>query len=144
MTQAIDSTAVLHRYVAAVEAGDQAAVRELFAVDATWRLDAGKLPLSGTWKGRDQIIGEFLATAMSHYEPGSVSLEITSMIADHDQVVLEWTSRARTLDGRPYENDCIGVFTIWDGQIHGVREYMDTLYAHDVVFSDDGILRGSR
>ena len=85
---------------------------------------------------RDTIIGEFLATALSHYEPGSVSLEITSMIADQDQVVLQWTSRARTLDGRPYENDCIGVFTIRDGRIQGVREYMDTLYAHEVVFSD--------
>jgi uncharacterized protein len=136
MTQAIDSTTVLHRYVAAVQAGDEQAVRELFTEDATWRLDAGNLPLSGTWEGRDTIIGEFLATALSHYEPGSVSLEITSMIADHDQVVLQWTSRARTLDGRPYENDCIGVFKIRDGQIQGVREYMDTLYAHDVVFSD--------
>jgi uncharacterized protein len=136
MTQAIDSTMVLHRYVAAVEAGDQEAVRELFTEDATWRLDAGTLPLSGTWEGRDTIIGGFLATAMSHYQPGSVSLEITSMIADHDQVVLQWTSRARTLDGRPYENDCIGVFTIRDGRIQGVREYMDTLYVHEVVFSD--------
>jgi uncharacterized protein len=136
MTQAIDSSTVLRRYVAAVEAGDQQAVRELFTEDATWRLDAGTLPTSGTWEGRDQIMDGFFATAMSHYEPGSVNLEITAMIADDDVVVLQWTSRARTTHGRPYENGCIGVFTVQDGRIQAVREYMDTLYAHEILFSD--------
>jgi uncharacterized protein (TIGR02246 family) len=136
MTQALDSTMVLHRYVAAVEAGDQAAVRELFSEDATWRLDACELPTSGTWEGRDQIMDGFFATAMSHYEPGSVNLEITAMIVGDDEVVLQWTSRARTTDGRPYENGCIGLFTIRDGEIQAVSEYMDTLYVREVLFSD--------
>jgi uncharacterized protein len=136
MTQAIGSKAVAQQYVAAAEAGDEQAIRDLFAPDATWTL-AGELPISGTWKGRGAIIDEFLATAMSHYEPGSISVEITGMIAEHDQVVLQWTSRARTRDGRPYENGCIGVFTIREGKIQDVREYMDTLYAHDVAFSGD-------
>ena len=35
---------------------------------------------------------DLLATAASHYEPGSISLEITGMIAEHDQVVLQWTN----------------------------------------------------
>lgn len=135
MTESIDTKTVAARYVAAAEAGDEHAIRDLFAPDATWTL-AGELPISGVWTGRDAIIDEFLATAMSHYEPGSVSLEITGMIAEHDQVVLQWTSRARTRDGRPYENGCIGVFTIRDGKIQKVREYMDTLYAHKVAFSD--------
>lgn len=39
------------------------------------------------------------------------------MIAEHNQVVLQGTSRARTRDGRPYENGCIGVFTISEGKI---------------------------
>jgi ketosteroid isomerase-like protein len=129
MTQAIDGKAVLTRYVAAVSAGDISAIRELFAEDAIWRLDAGDLPISGTWEGRDRIMSDFLGVAMSHYEPGSVELEITGMIAECDQVVLQWTSRARTRDGRAYENGCIGVFTVRDRKIRAVREYMDTLYA---------------
>ena len=52
--------------------------------------------------------------------------------------MLQWTSRARTRAGRPYENGCIGVFTIREGRIQHVREYMDTLYAHDVVFGNGG------
>jgi uncharacterized protein len=124
-----DAKAVLAEYVAAVEAGDAETIRKSFADDATWTL-AGELPISGTWVGRDAIMEEFLPTAMAHYAPGSVRLEITGMIAEGDNVALQWTSRARTLDGRPYENHCIGVFTVRDGIIRSVREYMDTHYAY--------------
>ena len=124
-----NNKALLQRYVAALQAGDSAAVRAFFAEDATWTLRAGDLPMSGTWEGRDRIMDGFFATAMTHYEPGSVEVEVTGMIAEEDQVVLQWTSRARTRGGRPYENGCIGVFTLRDGAIASVREYMDTLYA---------------
>ena len=133
MTQALDSKTVAQRYVAAAQAGDEEALASLFAQDATWTL-AGELPISGVWQGREAILHEFLATAMSHYEPGSIRLEITGMIAEDEQVVLQWTSRARTRDGRPYENACIGVFTVREGKIQDVREYMDTLYASNVAF----------
>jgi uncharacterized protein len=136
MTQQTDSKSVLRRYVAAVQAGDEEAIREVFAEDATWTIQAGQLPISGTWSGRGAIVDEFLAAAMSRYAPGSVSLEITGMIAEGDQIVLQWTSRARTREGRPYENGCIGVFNIRDGRIQHVREYMDTLYASEVAFTE--------
>ena len=66
------------RYVAAIQAGDDEAIRDCFAEDATWTLD-GDLPISGTWRGRDTILGEFLAAALEHYEPGSINLEVTGM-----------------------------------------------------------------
>jgi uncharacterized protein len=148
MIQQTDSKSVLRRYVAAAQAGDEEAIREVFAEDATWTIQAGQLPISGTWSGRDAIIDEFLAAAMSRYAPGSASLEITGMIAGGDQIVLQWTSRARTREGRPYENGCIGVFTIRDGRIQDVREYMDTLYASEVAFTESvgraGTAEGAR
>jgi hypothetical protein len=63
------------------------------------------------------------------------SLEVTGMVAEGDQVTLEWTSRARTAAGDPYENFCIGVFTLRDGRIAAVREYMDTGYAARTAFA---------
>ena len=129
MNQSIDDTkAVMGRYVAALQAGDAEAVRSFFAQEASWTLHAGNLSMSGTWQGRDRIMDGFFATAMTNYEPGSVEIEVTAMIAEGDRVVLRWTSRARTLDGGPSENGCIGIFTVRDRQIHAVREYMDTLY----------------
>lgn len=136
MTQSTDSKSVVRRYVAALQRGDARAIREAFAEDATWTLAAADLPISGTWTGRDSIIDEFLAEAMAHYEPGSISLEVTGMLAERDHVVLQWTTRARTSDGRGYENECIGLFTIREGRIQHVREYMDTLYVSEVVFAD--------
>jgi len=135
-TRAADATSVVRQYICAVEVGDEHAVRDLFADDATWTLAAADLPISGTWTGREVILTDFLPTALSYYEPGSLQLEITGLIADADRVVLQWTSRARTRDGRRYENDCIGVFTIRTGKIQAVREYMDTLYAHNTAFGN--------
>lgn len=120
---------VVRRYVAAVQDGDERTIRELFAQDATWTLAAGELPIAGVWRGRDAILDEFLATALGYYQPDSIRIEVTGMIAEGDRVVLQWTSRALTHDGRPYENDCIAVFRIRGGRIETVREYMDTLYA---------------
>ena len=131
-----DTKAVVERYVAAVAAGDGPAIRGAFAETATWRL-FGDMPMSGTWRGRDTIIDEFLAGALGHYEPGSIRLEITAIVADGERAVVEWTSRARTRRGEPYENFCVGVFTVRDGKIQAVREYMDTAYATRMLFGDE-------
>jgi hypothetical protein len=48
---------------------------------------------------------------------------------------MEWTSRARNRRAESYETFCIGVFSVRDGKIQAVREYMDTLYAHRTAFS---------
>jgi uncharacterized protein (TIGR02246 family) len=138
MNMQAESKAVVQRYVAAVAAGDAQTVRELFAPTATWTLAGDDLPIAGTWEGRDAIVDDFLATAQSYYAPGSINIQITGMVAEADQVVVQWTSRARTRAGRAYENGCIGVFTIAGGQIQQVREYMDTLYARNVAFGEVG------
>ena len=44
-------------------------------------------------------------------------IEVTSLFAEGEHVALEWTSRARTAAGEPYENHCIGVFIVRDGRI---------------------------
>jgi uncharacterized protein (TIGR02246 family) len=134
MHTSADSKTVLQHYVAAVQAGDAETIRDCFAPDAVWQLD-GELPISGTWRGREAITTEFLASAMSYYQPGSVSLQITSIIAEGQKVAMEWTSRARNRRGEPYENHCIGVFSVRDGKIAHVHEYMDTLYAYRSAFS---------
>jgi uncharacterized protein len=123
-----EARTVIETYVAAVAARDMDTVKDLFAEDATWWL-GGRLPLSGTWEGRDAILNDFLGQIPSLYDTDTIEIAVTSLIADGDQVAMEWTSRAVTTNGEPYENQCAGVFTVRDGRIKAVREYMDTQYA---------------
>jgi uncharacterized protein len=117
----------IERYVEALQHGDE--VAPFFAEHATWTL-AGRLPLSGRWEGRDAILDDFLGQVRTLFEPGSVNLTVTSLTAEGDRVALEWTSRARLHGGEPYENHCAALFTLANGRITAVREYMDTDYAY--------------
>jgi uncharacterized protein len=126
--------AVVARYIDTVRDGDRNAIRECFAEDATWDYP-GDLPLSGTWRGRDRIVDDFLGTVGPALEPGSsVALEVTNVLSVGDQVVAEWTSRATARGGAAYHNRNVGIFTVRDGKITAVREYTDTQHAVHVLF----------
>jgi uncharacterized protein len=128
-----DPRAVVIRYVKAVADGDLAVIRDSFAVDATWTYP-GRLPLSGTWRGRDAIIDEFLVGAGALFGPGGAVIELGRVVAEGDTVVAEWTSDAVTITGAEYHNRCLGVFTVADGAITSVTEYADTLHTAQVLF----------
>lgn len=127
---------VLQRYLDALVAGDIDTIRDSFSEDATWTVKAD-LPVAGPWLGRDQIVDDFLAAVMGErFEAGSHVLTFPTMIADGDSVALEWHVSARNAAGEPYENDYCGIFTIRDGKITTVREYLDSRYAARVLFSE--------
>jgi hypothetical protein len=129
-----DPAAAVTRYIDAVRDGDSSAIRECFAEDAIWNYP-GDLPLSGTWRGRDSIVDDFLGTVGPALEPGSsVALEVTNVLSVGDQVVAEWTSRATARGGAAYHNRNVGIFTVRDGKITAVREYTDTQHAAHVLF----------
>ena len=56
------------------------------------------------------------------------------MIAEDDAVAVEWVAKARSAAGNAYENYYHVRFDLKDKKIQAVREYLDTLYAKDVVF----------
>src|SRR5690349_9816321 len=129
-----DPAAVVTRYIYAVRDGDSGAMRDSFAEDAVWEYP-GDLPLSGTWRGRDTIVDDFLGSVGTALEPGStVALEVTSVLTAGDQVVAEWTSRATARGGAAYHNRNVGIFTVRDGKMAAVREYTDTQHAAHVLF----------
>jgi uncharacterized protein len=129
-----DPRTVVTRYVEAVRDGDVDVVRASFAPDATWHYP-GDLPISRTWTGRDAIVDEFLGGVGALLEPGAaVVIELTNVLAEGDQVVAEWTSRATAKGGAAYLNHCVGIFTVKDGQISDVREYLDTQHVATTLF----------
>ncbi|NEA24101.1 alpha/beta fold hydrolase [Actinomadura bangladeshensis] len=132
-----DAALVVTRYVEAVANGDLDTITASFADDATWTYP-GDLPLTGTWKGRDAIVGDFLGGAGRLFQPGGEpKVVLTNVIADGDRVVAEWTSRGTARNGRAYDNLCLGVFTVRDGRITSVREYTDTQHVERTLFAPE-------
>jgi ketosteroid isomerase-like protein/dienelactone hydrolase len=129
-----DPASVVTRYVEAVANGDLDTISASFADEATWTYP-GDLPLTGTWRGRDAIIGDFLGGAGKLFRPGGEPrIVLTNVVADGDQVVAEWTSRGTARNGSAYDNACLGVFTVRDGRITSVREYTDTQHVERTLF----------
>jgi ketosteroid isomerase-like protein len=131
----MDPKTVVIRYVEAARDGMSAVIRGSFAEDATWEYP-GDLPLSGTYRGIDAIVTEFLGGAAALMAPGVV-LELTNVVAEGDQVVAEWTSRATARNGAAYRNRNAGIFTVRDGKIVSVREYTDTQHVAQVLLPAD-------
>lgn len=129
------SRAVVARFFGALRAGDMDAVRATFAPDATWTL-RGELPASGMWTGPGGIIDGFFPQIFGRLDPEvPVVQDVHRIIADGEYAVAEWTTHARTRDGRCYDSDYAGVFRVIDGHLAGVTEYLDTAYAKRVLFS---------
>lgn len=125
---------VVADYVAALQAGDLAALRASFAPRATWTI-RGDLPVAGTWTGADEILDGFLAQVVATLDPQApVSQDLHRIIADGDHAVAEWTSHARARTGGEYTNDYAVVFRVADGLIESVTEYCDTSYMKRVLF----------
>jgi ketosteroid isomerase-like protein len=131
---ASDAKQVIRRYLDVLLAGDLDAIRDCFAEDAVWTIK-GELPIAGPWRGRAQIVDEFLAkVAGALYEPGSQRFDFPTLIGDGDTVALEWRVQARTARHEHYDNCYCGVFVVRDGKIQEVREYLDTAYAARKLF----------
>jgi hypothetical protein len=110
------------------------AINAALADDATWWLP-GSLPVSGTHRGKKGIFEGFLAKAVPFFEPRTLSISVQNTIAEGDCVAVEWIARGKTAKGKPYENYYNVVFEVKNNKIQAVREYVDTLYAKEVLFS---------
>ncbi len=125
---------VVSGFIDALSSGNLTALDAALAEDATWWLP-GSLPVSGTHRGKKGIFEGFLAKAGPLFQPGSLAIEVRNTIAEGDCVAVEWIARGKTVKGKSYENYYHIMFEVKNGKVQTVREYVDTLYAKDVLFS---------
>jgi uncharacterized protein len=121
-------------FVEALSTGNVEAAKAVVADDATWWIP-GSLPVSGTHRGKRAIFEEFLGQAQALFQPNSLSVQVRSAIAENDSVAVEWVARGRTAKGKNYENYYHLAFEVRDGKIQAIREYVDTLYAKELLYS---------
>jgi ketosteroid isomerase-like protein len=124
---------VVADFVHALEGGDRDRIAALLTPDATWWLP-GRLPVSGTYAGRDAILDDFLAHGLALYRPATLTFEIVRMVAEAGTVAVEWVADGISAGGETYRNHYHVAFDVRDGRIAAVREYVDTLYVLDVLF----------
>ncbi len=92
--------------------------------NVTWTF-IGTHRFGRTFRGKHEIVENLCRVLGAHLE-GVIALDIERLIAEGDMVVAQMQGRARTPDGRRYDNTYCVVLTVRDGLIRDLREYLDT------------------
>jgi uncharacterized protein len=114
---------------------DLAGALDLLTDDANWWIVGGTehLPAAGDHT-KDQI-GRLLSN-MGRQLKNGLKMTVRSMIAEGDRVAVEVESFGELLNGRVYNNQYHFAFTMRDGKIREVREYLDTQHVHATWFQE--------
>ena len=119
-----DAAAVVLKFFELSAAGDMDACFALLSNDITWT-NIGTTRFSGTYTGKDAVINDLVGPLFGELKSG-IESSIDRVISEGDTAVVLQRGRAETHEGRAYNNDYAQVFTVRDGQIVAVKEYMDT------------------
>jgi ketosteroid isomerase-like protein len=129
-----ESKKIVLGFIEDLSHGNLDGVTAAFADDVTWWLP-GSLPVSGTYTGKQEMLEGFFGKVSQYFAPDRLSIQVQSIIAEDDAVAVEWIAKNTTAKGKAYENYYHVRFDLKDQKIQAVREYVDTLYVKDVVFS---------
>ena len=125
---ASENAEVVRRGYEAFNAGDLAALSELFAEDAVWHA-AGSGALSGTKQGRDAILAYF--GELGARSQGSFQAAVKDIVGGESHTVGIQRSRAEN-NGKTMDLATAIVFVLRDGKVIEGREFFeDTAKADD-------------
>lgn len=120
--QSDPNKAVIERFFAAAGAGED--VLDFLADDATWWVP-GHWQLGGMYR-KDELGAVFaIALDLMDVKP---RFTIHAITAEDDRVAVDCEGEGRFRDGTPYHNTYHFLFTLRDGRIVSVKEYMNTAY----------------
>ncbi|MGR8919860.1 MAG: nuclear transport factor 2 family protein [Gammaproteobacteria bacterium] len=119
-----ESQKIVQQWFDLVSAGDADGAFALFAEDIVYDLK-GTTPVSGVYRGLEQIVNEFFVPWRKQID-GDLVVHIDELIGEGERVVALGHGEAKTVYGKPYNNDYAFVFTVRDGRIHAVEEFLDT------------------
>jgi uncharacterized protein len=85
----------------------------------------GSTKYSGTFNGKQELIGKLLAPLAAQVE-GGMAITPFNLIADGDFVVMQANGKALSKNGSRYDNTYCHVFRFANGKVQEVTEYLDT------------------
>jgi ketosteroid isomerase-like protein len=122
------NTALIERIFGKVGGGfapvDARLYLESMADDVRYMI-LGTTPLSGVFRGRDQIVDRIFRPLMERLD-GGIELAPDTLFGEGDVVGMQAHGRARTKKGARYDNTYCFVFRFRDGRITEIAEYLDT------------------
>jgi ketosteroid isomerase-like protein len=104
--------------------------------DVTWWIQKAS-PTAGLYEGKAGV--KRLFSIDTPIFTAALEVKIVRMVAEGDTVVAEAEIKSRNKNGKEYVNQYSFWMDIRDGKICRVREYLDTLYAQQVLFDPAGI-----
>jgi uncharacterized protein len=120
-----ENVQIVKEAYAAFGRGDIQGLLALFAEDIEWIIPGEGWPLAGTYRGRAGVAGLFQKVS----EMLEISfLETREFVAQGDRVLVVGFSGGRIKGAnRTYEHHEVLAFTVRNGKVTNVREYIDTL-----------------
>ncbi|MEQ8660413.1 MAG: nuclear transport factor 2 family protein [Gammaproteobacteria bacterium] len=107
-----------------IAAGNAEAAFALFAEDIVYDLK-GTTPVSGVYRGLDQLVNDFFVPWRKQID-GDLVVHVDELIGTGERGVALRPGEARTVLDLPYNNDYAFVFTVKNGKITEVAEFLDT------------------
>jgi ketosteroid isomerase-like protein len=122
---------LVRRGFAAFGAGDMATLSELFADDVVWHA-GGRNPLSGDYKGKDEVFGFFAKIAEG--TGGTFRLDIHDLVVNDEHVVALLRSTGER-QGKTLSDNGVQVFHVKDGHVTESWFHPSDQYAADEFWS---------
>ena len=128
-----DAKKLIKTYFKRIQTGDPT-LPDLLADDVVWWVPPGS-DMAGTYEGKAKVL-ELMGSGIGLYDQTvPMQIDVQEMVAEGSTVCVQFVLSARTAKGRDYRNHYHFVFKTRRGKISAVKEYVDTKYAHDVLFS---------
>jgi len=120
----VENKKLIQDVFAAWARGDGAAFFNTLADDVRWTV-IGSCPVSRTYTSRQQFL-EGAARPLSEKLAGPIQPTVRNVIAEGDNVVIQWDGRATTKAGKPYNNSYCWVMRLENGKVKEGTAYIDT------------------
>ena len=116
--------------------GDGMAFFNTLAEDVQWTV-IGTSPVSRTYTSRQAFV-DGAAKPLTAKLAGPIQPTVVNIIAEGDNVVLQWEGKATTKAGKPYNNSYCWVMRVADGKVREGTAYIDTELVADLWQSQSG------
>jgi ketosteroid isomerase-like protein len=103
-------------------------ITDIYAQDMRWRIE-GHSVMSKTYESKQQFLNEVLEPFLSLFAPDEPfrPVDVRSVYADGDTVIVLWDGHGVTKDGRPYGGGVAWFLKMRDGRVDEGNGFFDTL-----------------